>query len=143
MEGNPKTRREGKWSLKEREELGMRGEGKERGARGERRGEGEGERGARGDGSGGVERERGAGYETLLDTTPLAPHQITCLEKQVVALQAELQSLSEENQRQAEELAVWRLTAQTPCLDPEDPIAATLSPAPLSPVHNTDCDQGG
>uniref|UniRef100_A0A674CKY9 Si:dkeyp-115e12.6 n=1 Tax=Salmo trutta TaxID=8032 RepID=A0A674CKY9_SALTR len=110
---------------------------RERGARGERRGEGEGERGARGDGSGGVERERGAGYETLLDTTPLAPFQITCLEKQVVALQAELQSLSEENQRQAEDLAVWRLMAQTPCLDPEDPIAATHSPAPLSPGHNT------
>ncbi|KAK6298138.1 hypothetical protein J4Q44_G00311930 [Coregonus suidteri] len=57
---------------------------------------------------------------------------ITCLEKQVVALQAELQSLSEENQKQAEELALWRLTAQTPCLDPEDPTAATLSPG-----HNT------
>lgn len=55
----------------------------------------------------------------------------------MVALQAELQSLSEENQRQAEDLAVWRLMAQTPCLDPEDPIAATHSPAPLSPGHNT------
>ncbi|XP_014068425.2 trichohyalin isoform X1 [Salmo salar] len=105
--------------------------------RGEVESEGERERGARGDRSGGVERERGAGYETLLDTTPLAPFQITCLEKQVVALQAELQSLSEENQRQAEDLAVWRLMAQTPCLDPEDPIAATHSPAPLSPGHNT------
>ncbi|XP_041701807.1 centromere protein F [Coregonus clupeaformis] len=64
----------------------------------------------------------------------------------VVALQAELQSLSEENQRQAEELALWRLMVQPPCLDPEDPTAATLSPghntatlspATLSPGHNT------
>uniref|UniRef100_A0A4W5NJY3 Si:dkeyp-115e12.6 n=1 Tax=Hucho hucho TaxID=62062 RepID=A0A4W5NJY3_9TELE len=121
---------------------GVESEGeRESGARDEGRGEGEGERGARDEGSRGVVRERGAGYERLLDTTPLAPLQITCLEKRVAALQAELQSLSEENQRQAEELAVWRLTAQTPCLDPEDPIAAPLSPghntAPLSPGHNT------
>ena len=47
-------------------------------------------------------------------------------------LQAELQSLSEENQRQAEELTVWRLTAQPLCLDPEDLTSATLSPG-----HNT------
>ncbi|XP_036799103.1 uncharacterized protein si:dkeyp-115e12.6 [Oncorhynchus mykiss] len=86
-------------------------------------------------------KEMEAGDETLLDTTPLAPLQITCLEKQVVMLQAELQSLSEENQRQAEELTVWRLTAQPLCLDPEDLTSATLSPghntATLSPGHNT------
>ncbi|KAJ8014870.1 hypothetical protein DPEC_G00020260 [Dallia pectoralis] len=65
-----------------------------------------------------VERET----ETVLDTTTL---QITCLEKQLVALQAELQSLSEENLRQSEELAVWRLTTQTPCLDSEELVDAT------------------
>nr|XP_046151893.1 uncharacterized protein LOC123993599 isoform X2 [Oncorhynchus gorbuscha] len=86
-------------------------------------------------------KEMETGDETLLDTTPLAPLQITCLEKQVVMLQAELQSLSEENQRQAEELTVWRLMAQPLCLDPEDLTSATLSPghntATLSPGHNT------
>ncbi|XP_010896678.2 centromere protein F [Esox lucius] len=57
--------------------------------------------------------------------TPPAPLQITCLQQQLVALQAELQSLSEENQRQAEELAVWRLTTQAPCLDSEEPVDGT------------------
>nr|XP_029518399.1 uncharacterized protein LOC115130944 isoform X1 [Oncorhynchus nerka] len=86
-------------------------------------------------------KEMEAGDETLLDTTPLAPLQITCLEKQVVMLQAELQSLSEENRRQAEELTVWRLMAQPLCLDPEDLTSAILSPghntATLIPGHNT------
>uniref|UniRef100_A0A4W5KU31 Si:dkeyp-115e12.6 n=1 Tax=Hucho hucho TaxID=62062 RepID=A0A4W5KU31_9TELE len=107
--------------------------------------EGVKEMGAGDEDRGGVEsegvKEMGAGDETLLDSTPLAPLQITCLEKQVVMLQAELQSLSEENQRQAEELAVWRLAAQPLCLDPEDLTAATLSPghdtATLSPGQHS------
>ncbi|KAL0973884.1 hypothetical protein UPYG_G00212390 [Umbra pygmaea] len=77
------------------------------------------------------ETEPEPGNQTVLDTTLLTPLQVTCLETLVGALQAELQSLCVENQKQAEELAVWRLTTQVPCLDTEEP------EDPGGPVVNT------
>ncbi|KAM4621797.1 uncharacterized protein ACJ7VT_006096 [Polymixia lowei] len=62
-------------------------------------GDGEGER---------EEKERSVEEESGKVPQP----QISLLEQQVVALQAELQAVSEENQRQAEELAIWRLASQ-------------------------------
>ncbi|XP_046878739.1 centromere protein F [Hypomesus transpacificus] len=79
--------------------------------------------------------------------------QINCLQQQVVALQAHLQILSEEHQKQAEELALWRLTTneltqvqmpwlsqdqtqeQAPCLGQEGQLLLGGSPSSVTVIR--------
>ncbi|XP_056145402.1 centromere protein F-like [Lampris incognitus] len=59
-----------------------------------------------------IRTDEDRGIEAEEESHTVHKLQISLLEQQLVALQAELQALSEENQRQAEELTVWRLASQ-------------------------------